>query len=203
MAEVKQGAARSVREERAWVTRGRITEAARRLFRAQGYGATTLTDVAREAGVAVQTIYAIYRSKAGLLRALREGVREHPEADAQFEAAVGEGDADRALGLFARSIRIRWQDGADIVAIHRDAAAVDGAIRTEVDATLAVRRAGLERLARSLKTGLGAVATERASAILDVLTLPEVYLELVEVQGWTPDEFEAWLGQALRGQLIG
>jgi AcrR family transcriptional regulator len=203
MAEVKQGAARSVREERAWVTRGRITEAARRLFRAQGYGATTLTDVAREAGVAVQTIYAIYRSKAGLLRALREGLREHPEADAQFEAAVRERDADRVLGLFARSIRIRWQDGADIVAIHRDAAAVDGAIRTEVDATLAVRRAGLERLARSLKTGLGAVATERASAILDVLTLPEVYLELVEVQGWTPDEFEAWLGQALRGQLIG
>jgi hypothetical protein len=28
-----------------------------------------------------------------------------------------------------------------------------------------------------------------------------VYLELVDVQGWTPDEYEAWLGWS-RGQEL-
>lgn len=46
------------------------------------------------------------------------------------------------------------------------------------------------------------IDVKRATAILDALTLPEVYLELVDVQGWTPDEFEAWLGRSLRQQPI-
>ena len=43
---------------------------------------------------------------------------------------------------------------------------------------------------------------KRATAILDALTLPEVYVELVDVHGWTPDDYEAWLGRSLRQQLI-
>lgn len=204
MADVKAGRTLTLREERAAVTRGRITDAARQLFRSRGYGATTLTDVAREAGVAVQTIYAVYRSKPGILRALRESVLHQPAAEALFDEALREPRADRTLDLFARSIRRRWEYGADVVAIHRDAATADHAVRVEVDQILAIRRAGLGRLAGSLDGLLVAgVDVQRATAILDVLTLPEVYLELVDVQGWTPEEFEAWLSRSLRQQLIG
>lgn len=204
MPDVKDGQTRSLREERAAVTRGRITDAARRLFRARGYGATTLTDVAREAGVAVQTIYAVYRSKSGILRALRESVLRQPEAEALFDEALRERDGDRKLDLFARSIRRRWEYGADVVAIHRDAATADRAVRAEVDTILTIRRAGIGRLARSFDdVPLANIDVKRATAILDALALPEVYLELIDVQGWTPDEFEAWLWQTLRQQLIG
>ena len=204
MADVKAGRTLTLREERAAVTRGRITDAARQLFRSRGYGATTLTDVAREAGVAVQTIYAVYRSKPGILRALRESVLHQPAAEALFDEALREPRADRTLDLFARSIRRRWEYGADVVAIHRDAATADHTVRAEVDQILAIRRAGLGRVAGSLDgLLLAGVDVQRATAILDALTLPEVYLELVDVQGWTPDEFEAWLGRSLRQQLSG
>ena len=69
---------------------------------------------------------------------------------------------------------------------------------------LATRRAGIGRLSRRLEgdlaTGLG---VDRAAAILDALTLPAVYAELVDVQGWTPDEFELWLAATLKDQLLG
>jgi AcrR family transcriptional regulator len=203
MADVNGGPPKSLREERAAVTRSRITDTARRLFRSRGYAATTLTDVAREAGVAVQTIYAVYRSKLGILRALRESVLQQPEAEVLFDEAFQEPDGDRKLDLFARSIRRRWEHGADVVAIHQDAATADRAVRAEVDKILTIRRSGLGRLARSLDGGVAAeVDVKRAVAILDALTLPEVYLELVDVQGWTPDEYEAWLGRSLRQQLF-
>lgn len=193
----------SLRQERAAVTRRRIADAALTLFSARGYGATTLAAVAMEAGVAVQTVYAVYGSKAGILRALRERVVSHPEADALFEDALAARDAGRKLELFARSIRRRWEDGLDIVAIHADAARIDPALHDEVEQVLGRRRAGIARLGRSLEHALpGSLDIARATAILDALTLPEIYVELVEIQRWTPEEFEAWLANSLRQQLL-
>lgn len=194
----------SLRDERAAVTRNRITGAARSLFRSRGYGATTLVEIAEEAGVAVQTVYAVYRSKPGILRALRESVLRQPEAEALYEQALRESDGDRTIELIARSIRSRWESGADVVAIDRDAASADADVRVDLDAILAIRRAGLARLARSLEGSLAPdIDANRAAAILDAITLPEVYLELVEVHRWPPDEYEAWLSETLQHQLIG
>ena len=69
---------------------------------------------------------------------------------------------------------------------------------------LAIRRNGIGRRTGSLEPALApGVGAARATAILDALTLPEVYAELVDVQGWTPDEFEAWLGLTILQQLLG
>ena len=68
---------------------------------------------------------------------------------------------------------------------------------------LAIRRNGIAALARSLEAHYRPpMDVARAAAILDALTLPEVYAELVDVQGWTPDQFEAWLAATLRDQLL-
>ena len=203
MSAVKGEPKSSLRAERAQVTRTRIADAARTLFSTRGYGSTTLTAIASEAGVAVQTVYAVYGSKAGILRALREAVLRQPDAEALFEAAMRERDPDAQLHLFARSIRQRWEHGHDVVAIHQDAAATDPTLRHEVEGVLAIRRNGIGRLAASFQPALApGVEAARATAILDALTLPEVYAELVDVQSWTPDEFEAWLVMTLRQQLL-
>ena len=195
---------RTLRAERAEVTRRRIAAAARRLFAQDGYGATTIKAISVEAGVAVQTVYAVYGSKIRILDTLREEAMQQPEADASVVAAMREQAIPRRLDLFARSIRQRWELAGDIVAIARDAAASDPAARAGVEETLRVRRAGIAGLAQSLERALRPdVDVARTSAILDALTLPEVYAELVDVQGWTPDEFEAWLGATLRGELLG
>ncbi len=173
------------------------------MFSRQGYGATTLTAIAAEAGVAVQTVYSVYGSKAGILHALREEVLYQPEAGALFAAALQHQGSHQQVELFARSIRSRWEFGHDVVAILDDAASIDPTLRIEVDQALTIRRSGLARLAGSLAPGLAAgVDVDRATAILDALTLPGVYAEFIDVHGWTPAEYEIWLATSLREQLL-
>jgi AcrR family transcriptional regulator len=193
----------TLRDERAQVTRRRIADAARGLFRAGGYGATTLQAVADQAGVAVQTVYAVYGSKAGILHELRDTVLRQPAAEALYEEALAETDAERKLELFASSIRRRWEFGHDVVAIQRDAGAIDPAVRVEVEQVLGRRRNGIARLARSLEAALSAgLDTAQAAAVLDALTLPEVYTELTDVANWSADKYEAWLGACLKAELL-
>ena len=203
MSIVKRRAEPSLRAERAAVTRTRIAQAARRLFASAGYGATTLQAVADEAGVAVQTVYAVYGSKAGILRQLREDLMRQPAADARYEAAVKARDPQRKLELFAASIRQRWENGRDIVKVHEQAAASDPELRREVDRVLAVRRAGIDRLATSLRGHMApGLSPKSAGAVLDALTLPEVYEELVGIHGWEPEAYEAWLAALLKRELL-
>jgi AcrR family transcriptional regulator len=192
----------SLRAERAAVTRRRIAEAARGLFATRGYGATTLRQVAVAAGVAVQTVYAVFGSKANILRELREGLVSDPAADAAFRAAVAASSPLAALDLFARSIRLRWETGHDIVAIHLEAASTDQTIRGEVEQVLSGRRDGIGRLARSLATLEPSLETRHVIAVIEALTLPEVYAELVVVQGWSADDYETWLADALRRLVL-
>jgi AcrR family transcriptional regulator len=194
----------TLRDERAGVTRRRIADAARTLFGSRGYGATTLQAIADEAGVAVQTVYAVYGSKAGILHELRDRVLRQPAAEALFEDAMREARAERKIELFARSIRQRWEFGHDVVSIHRDASATDPSVRAEVEQVLGMRRSGIARLARSLETGLTpGIDVAYATAILNALTLPEVYAELTDNQGWRADQFEVWLAKCLKDQLLG
>lgn len=204
MATVKRARGPTLREERAGLTRSRVAQAARRLFASRGYGATTLAAVAEEAGVAVQTVYAVYGSKAAILRTLREDVLNEPHAGAAFGQALAERDAGRRLVLFARSIRLRWEYGHDVVSINDVAGATDPKIRKDVEELLRVRRRGLARIARSIRAELaGGLSVVQAAALLDALTLPSLYAQLVAVHRWTPDRFEAWLAATLLRQLLG
>ena len=66
--EVKRPYRSARRREQAGETRQRIIRAAHDLFVNQGYGRTTMADVANAAGVAVETVYAAFRNKPTLLR---------------------------------------------------------------------------------------------------------------------------------------
>jgi AcrR family transcriptional regulator len=206
MTDVKPGGEpkrKTLREEQAQLTRRRIADAARGLFAQNGYAATTLADIAAEAGVAVQTVYAVYISKAGIMDVLRESAMAQPEARDFYRQAMAASSAALRIELFARSIRSRWESSADITKIFRDAGTADARIRTGLAATLEQRRQGIrafaERLGADLRAGLD-VAT--AAAIIDALTLAEVYAEFVEVHGWTPDAYESWLIRALARELL-
>jgi AcrR family transcriptional regulator len=203
MGGVKPVRATGLRAERAEATRQRIADAGRRLFRQDGYAATTLKAVAVEAGVAPQTVYAVYGSKAGILRTLIEEAVHQPDAERAFASGMADPSAKRRIAAFARSIRLRWEATADIVAIAQDAALVDRGVRSGVDAALARRRAGIADLARSLDRALRrGMDVERASAILVALSMPELYAEVTEVFGWSADEYEAWLGSVLAAELL-
>jgi AcrR family transcriptional regulator len=196
----------SLRAERAAVTRRRIAAAARKLFARDGYGATTLQAVADEAGVAVQTVYAVFGSKAGILLELRDLIVFQPEAEALLGVATraaAAGDMGAAIDSFARSIRVRWEAGVDVVLVHREAGLSDPKLREAATATYERRRGGMRAFAAAITPGLRpGVPTSEAMAMLDVLTLPEVYIELVRELSWTPDTYQAWLAGSLRRLLL-
>jgi len=203
MSEFAQEHRLSLREERAEVTRRRISDAAQALFARDGYGATPLRKIAAEAGVAVQTVYAVFGSKSGILEGLLARVVHDPEAERLFADAMSEPRAEERLALFARSIRLRWEHGASIIIIHRDAALTDPGVRAGVERVLERRRAGLRSLTDALEPDLArGLDPVRAAAILDALTLPELWSELLDIHGWSADEYERWLSALLTRQLL-
>ena len=192
----------TVRAERAGLTRQAIKEAARRCFRSSGYAATTLREIADEAGVAVQTVYAAFGSKANILRALRLDVIGDEEADAAWAQALGAPDSQAAIDAFARSIRLRWEHGADVVAINREAARADLQVRAEVEVADLVRRTGIAEVAAALVAGdaeLGPVTL--VAAQLEALTVTTVYEVLTAGHGWAPELYERWLAGVLADAL--
>ena len=194
----------TLRAESAMMTRRRIAEAARLLFFANGYAATTLQEVATEAGVAVQTIYAVYGSKVGILRALRDLAINQADAEAASPGSMRAATLGESLDQFGHSIRLRWELAGDIVRILDDAGKADTAIREEVEVALRARRGGIAQLAKNLDERFGlAIDPKRAAAILLALTLPELHSEFIDIHGWTEDEYETWLAAAMRKELLG
>lgn len=188
----------TLREERAAVTRNRILGAARHRFFEHGYAATTLKAVAADAGVAVQTVYAVFGSKAAILAELRALVIDLPEADEEARLAMAESTPERRLGRFAHSIRIRWELAGDIVRVNQDAVRVDPSLRPGIAAADARRHAGIAAFVRGIAADLDArIDVGRSVGVVNALSLYAVYEELTSVQGWTADAYEAWLADSL------
>lgn len=188
----------TLRKERAANTRRLISDSGRQLFFQKGYVATTLQEIAEAAGVAVQTVYAVFGSKAGILRVLRDLAISQPEADAMFVRALRATTLDESLNYFAQSIRLRWEKAGDIVQILQDAGMADPAIREEIEVALRARRNGINQYVLSLQKNFAlAIDVDQTTAILLALTLPEVHAEFVNSHGWTEDEYEKWLSRAL------
>jgi AcrR family transcriptional regulator len=193
----------SHRQRQALATRQVILDAARSLFLEQGYGTTTIESISDAAGVAVSTVYSIYKNKRGILAAIREAWHQESGQREIYQMALSESDPQRSMELFARATRRQWESSAIMMSIYNSAAAVDPEAAVELKEALAGRRANLSRfigeIASILRPGL---AHEQAAAIYLALTHAEVYLELVEVFGWSPDEYETWLANVLKQQLL-
>jgi hypothetical protein len=105
--------------------------------------------------------------------------------------------------MVAHANRRQWELGAGLVAIYQGAAAADREAAAELEEALRGRRSALDRivegLEETLRPGLDASS---AAAILRALCRAEIYQELVEESGWSPDEYESWLGESLKRQLL-
>lgn len=190
-----------LRQRQAAETRRRIVTAARELFREQGYGATTIAEIAERAGVAVPTIYKTLVNKPGVLAAIVESWREE-FVPGGFESVPADGAA--AIAWWAHTARQQWETGYDIAIIFAAAMTSEPAVRTELAKRLGYRAAAVARVAEAVaQAPRPRLPAPQAAAIISALTLPEVYRELVHDRGWSADDYEAWITQTLMHQLLG
>jgi AcrR family transcriptional regulator len=211
---VKSGSAepRPTRRERARATRRRIAQAALTAFSANGYAATTMDAVARDAGVAVQTVYFTFHTKAELLVAAIElagGAPDDPAVvmeRAWIGQVIAAPDGPKRLSLIVEhGNRIYGRVGPLLPAVSA-AASIDPDVDRAWKGLGARRRDGMARIIDvfadrgELRSGL-----DRAVA-LDILFgihRAETYLAFVEGCGWSVDRYKAWQFVTLARQLLG
>jgi AcrR family transcriptional regulator len=191
------------RQRQALATSTLIVEVSHNLFLKQGYGVTTMDAIAEQAGVAVSTIYAIFKNKRGILRAIREAWHQTSGQRDIYRAALEQSDVGRRLELAAHATRRQWETGSSMIAIYRGAATVDAEAAVELQEALQGRRAHLNHfIMASADLFRPELTPVEAAAIFRALTLAEVYDELTEHGGWTPEEYEQWLARTLKQQLL-
>ena len=192
-----------VRSEGAQATREQILGASKRLFAKHGYAATTMTAIAKDAGVSVATVTGVYRTKLVLLNAMvkwdvRGDERPQPLAErAWWKDMLREPNARKRLRFYAANVRQIHERTTDIFAIVRSAAAVEPAIaalRRELGDSHydddGVMVQSLKKIG-ALKPDL-TVAT--ATDLLWVLGSADLFRLFVVERGWTALQYEQWLG---------
>jgi AcrR family transcriptional regulator len=193
------------RQQQAEATRTAIVHAARKLFAEQGYQATTLHALAREAGVAVPTLYAVFGSKAAILSALVKSGGADEAIRSLARAAFAEQDPWQQLRLAARVIRSIHERDSDIGDLLWQAGSGDpdlaAAWRQSHQQQLARQGELMEALAQkgALKPGL---TVEAATDMHWALSSPEVYRLLVRERSWTPQRYQEWLADTTTRLLL-
>ncbi|ROP40401.1 TetR family transcriptional regulator [Saccharothrix texasensis] len=186
-------------------TRAVIARAARGLFVAQGWAATTVRAVAEEAQVSVPTVYAAYGDKAGLVRAVADAadISADPSATlAELEDAAA--DPARQLAALAAYDRRLFERSGDVIALVREAGRTEPALAAAYEEG---RRRGDDTRAQvfsswpdgALRPGLD---VRSAVDVYAALCNVDVYTTLTVERAWHPDRVQRWWGEVLARELL-
>lgn len=191
------------RRAQAAETRAEIVAAARRLFVSRGWGATTVRDVAREAGVSEPTVYNAVGGKPALALALVDEVDASGDVARERAAiAEAEGDPRRQLAAMVAFDRRLFEAGADAIRLLREGG------RTEEDLAAAYHEgrgrgeAMRKRVFGSWPAGVLAIDVPTACDLYGGLCNVDVWTNLLEERGWSPDRIEQWWNDSLTRQLL-
>jgi AcrR family transcriptional regulator len=205
MAAVGTNVKGSIRKRQTELTRKAILEAARELFMRQGYAATTIEQIASKAGVGLSTIYAVFTNKRTILVEVRWQAVQDAGVVERFEAALHERNPSQRLNRgVAELLRHLYATAGDVFAVERAAAGADPEVAESWARHRRERGENFAKVIAPLRPRLApGLSLHRALDIVQALANYELYEELVVIAGWTPDEYEEWLGRTLRDQLLG
>jgi AcrR family transcriptional regulator len=185
------------REAAAAHTRGRILEAARRLFSAQGWAGTAVAAIADEARVSVDTVYASIGRKPVIIRTVIDdvlGEGRGPVAAEQrryvLELRAAPSAADK-ITIYATALGRLMPEIAPLLLTLRDAAATDADCALVWQEITERRARNMVQLAADLRvTGqLRADLTDQAIGDLIWATNSPEYYSLISSRGWSPTRY--------------
>jgi AcrR family transcriptional regulator len=207
--DVKRRYDSSRRRAQADETRSAIVRAARDLFIAQGYGRTTIADIAGSVGVSVETIYAAFGNKATLLHKAWDITVGGDDTDIVFHerpevlAIRREPDLTKRLMLNAAFSAKTAQRIAPFQLMVQSAAGADPAAAAMLEEMGRQRLAGMTLMAtEAVTTGQLAVSVDECRDVMWSMTDGMLWHRLVTERGWTNERFAEWLGRMWVSLLV-
>ena len=193
------------REEAAAVTRDRVLQSARALFTRRGIDAVTIAELAEKARVSASTVYALFKSKEGVLLALMEGVMFGDSYQSAARRLDSVSDPVKQVAMTASIARAIYESESAELGLMRGASAFSPALR-KMEQTFENTRYKLqeERLKRLYSEGKArsGLAVGDARRLLWMYTSRDIYRMLVQEGGWSPDQYETWLSDTLLEALV-
>jgi len=190
-----------LRRRQAAETRGKVIDAARHLFATKGFPATTIADVAREAGVSPQTVYGTFGGKPGLVVALVDLIDQDSDVPALAGRLMTSEDPNEVLELAVRIPRSVVESSGDLLVALAGAAPTDEAAAAALAEGRRRHDGGLGQAAKRL-ADMGAlregVDPGEAAAAFAALTSDETFGVLQTRHGWGLDTCEHWMRETLR-----
>jgi AcrR family transcriptional regulator len=198
-------------QARTRLARRAVLDAAGNLFLVRGYGATTIDAISSVSDIPQATVYRLFSSKQGILKALLDqsvagddepvAVADRPHVQSMLRAPQPE---DLLARLAAVSVDIN-QRTAPIYRILVSAASSDVEVAALLGELTRQRQEGQGRVAtalakaKALRPGFRA---QDAADIVHALASPELYHLLVVDRSWSPDRYQRWLAESLADQLL-
>ena len=199
----------AVRDEQAARTRARILDAAGQLFVERGYARTTMKDIADLAGVARDTVHAVFGSKARVLTALidlrlvPDGSVANATQRADAQAVKDEHDQRKQITLFATFIAGISSQLRPVFEILRTASAVEPEMAQVFEEMDRFRMKNMQTYAGWIAArGPLRVSTKRAGEIIWTLASPDVGRMLCDELGWSESQHADWLADTLIRSLL-
>ena len=172
-----------------------------------GYAGTTIAAVAREAGVAPETVYAAFGNKRTLVgelvqTAVRGGDSAPASAQAGARAAAAATDRHEQVRLFAADVVERLERVGPVLHALATAAAEPGAGRAAQK-----RRSRPARRPAQVRRHAGAggplrTDAEAAAETVWALASPELHSMLTARRGWSRERYCDWLADTLVSALL-
>jgi AcrR family transcriptional regulator len=199
----------SGRRSRAERSRERIVDVARDRFLTDGYAATTIAAIAREARVSTETVHKAFGGKPGLVRAVLatalEGLGPVPAQERSDHLSVTEPDPRTIIRGWTRLAMEVAPAAAPVELLVRDAGVTDPQLAELFDelehARLVRMTDNARRLAEHghLRPGL---SIDDAAVVMWTYTAPVLYELLVLKRGWSVERFADFTADALTSALL-
>lgn len=198
------------REAGASLTRTRIVDAAREAFSQQGYAATSVAEVARRAGVSLDTVYASVGRKPQVVLAVVDAILGGEEGPVRAEQrdyvrAVRDAPGARAkLGTYAQAMGRISPQLAPVVEALRRAGEDDPACATAWRDLEERRAANMRLLAADLRATGELRRDLDDAAVADIVwsTNAMEYYALLVRRGWEVDRYVAHLADLWTRMLL-
>jgi AcrR family transcriptional regulator len=194
-----------VRERQAGDTRRRIVEATRQMLHREGYAGMTIEAIARRAEVSAQSVYAIFKSKTGVLIELLDQSTFGPDYEEAVQRALSATDPEIRLRLAAPIARQIHDAQSATFDLLRGAGVVAPELAKLEQQRECLRYERQERMIISLRDAKRLrpdLAYTTARDIFWMLTGRDVYRMLVRERRWSSQKYQDWLADTLVLSLL-